>query len=53
MAISNLDGVILAINDKLAKIFGKNTEELIGTSGYDYIDASIGKRRKKIIESVG
>lgn len=52
MAISNLDGVILAINDKLAKIFGKNSEELIGTLGYDYIDVNVGKKRKKIIESI-
>jgi len=52
MAISDLDGIILALNNKLAKIFSKKNEELIGTYGYDHIDIDIGKNRKKIIEKV-
>jgi len=52
MAISNLKGTILAINEKLAAIFGKTKEDLIGTSGYDNIDSESGKRRSKIIEKV-
>jgi len=52
MAISDIDGKILQINDKLASIFGKNKEELIGTYGYDHIDVEVGKNRKKIIEKV-
>ena len=38
MTISDLNGIILGINDKLAAILEKNKEELIGTSGYDYIE---------------
>jgi len=38
MIISDLDGTILAINDKLAQIFGKSREELVGTSGYDNVE---------------
>ena len=37
MAISDLDGVILGVNAKFATIFRKSKEELIGTSGYDYV----------------
>ena len=52
MAISDLKGKILAINEKLAAIFGKTKEDLIGTSGFDNIDSEAGKRRSKIIEKV-
>ena len=52
MVISDLNGNILAINDKLAAIFGKTKEELIGTSGYDYIETEAEIRRRKIIEKV-
>jgi PAS domain S-box-containing protein len=52
MAISDLNGKILAINEKLAQIFGKSKEELIGTLGYDNIEAEAGKRRRKLIEKV-
>ena len=52
MAISDLNGKILVINEKLAKIFGKSKEELIGTLGYENVDTEAGKRRSKIIEKV-
>lgn len=52
MTISDKNGKILAINEKLAKNFGKSKEELIGTSGYDYIGKEAGKRRRKVIEKV-
>ena len=37
---------------KAAKIFNKNKQELIGTSGYDSIETETGIRRKKVIEKV-
>jgi len=52
MVISDLNGNILAINDKLAAIFGKTKESLIGTSGYDCIETKVGTFRRKIIEQV-
>jgi len=52
MIISDLKGTILAIDEKLAQIFGKSRDELIGTSGYDYVGTEAGKRRRKIIEKV-
>ena len=52
MAISDLNGNILAINDKLAAIFGKTKEDLIGTSGYDHVETKVGAPRRKIIEQV-
>ena len=52
MVISDLKGKILAINDKLVKVFGKSRDELIGTLGYDNIETEAGKQRRKIIEKV-
>ena len=52
MAITDLEGKILAINEKLAKIFGKNKEELIGTSGFDNFETKVLTQRRKIVEKV-
>ena len=52
MALSDLNGKILAINDKLAKIFKKSKEELIGTHGFDNIESEAAEQRRKIIEKV-
>ena len=52
MVISDLEGKILAINEKLAKIFGKSKDELIGTFGYDYVDNEASKRRRDVIKKV-
>ena len=34
MALSDINGIILAINSKLAKVLGKPKDELIGKSGF-------------------
>ncbi len=52
MAISDINGIILVINKKLANIFQNSKEELIGTSGFNFIEDKVGKRRSKIIEKV-
>jgi len=51
MAIADIDGTILAINNK-ADIFGKTKDELIGKSGYPYIEPEAGKRRGKVIKTI-
>lgn len=52
MALSDKDGRILAINEKLAKVFEKSKEELIGASGYGQIETKAAISRRKVIESV-
>lgn len=52
MVISDLEGKILAINDKLAKIFGKSKEDLIGTYGYDNVEGEAAKRRREVVKKV-
>jgi len=52
MVLSNTDGIILAINTKLAKVLGKPKNEIIGTSGFSLIGKSVIAPRKKAIEKV-
>ena len=52
IAILDFKGIILEINTNLAKIVGKNREELIGTSLYNYIETEKGKKHKEIIKDI-
>ncbi len=53
MVISDIDGKILTINSKFAKIFNiKNKNELIGKSGFDVIGKKVIKNRKEAIKIV-
>jgi len=52
MALSDKNGMILAINENLAKLFEKPKEALIGTSGYEYVETKAAASRRKIIKSV-
>jgi PAS domain S-box-containing protein len=52
MVLSDINGIILAINNQLAHILGKNKKDLIGKSGFDYIGKKVIKTRKNIIINV-
>lgn len=52
MALSDMDGKILAINENLARVFNKPRNNLLGENGYNYIEKKVGERRKKIIEKI-
>jgi len=52
MVLSDMNGVILAINSKLAAVFDKPKDELIGTSGFRHIGKKVVTPRKKAIEIV-
>ena len=52
MVLSDLNGIILAVNDKLAMILGKSKEELMGSSGFKHIGKHVVKNRKRAIETV-
>ena len=45
-------GVILAINETLAKIFGKPREELIGKSAFSYFENLIAKSRFEVLQQI-
>lgn len=52
MALSDANGVVLAINSKLAAVLGKPKDEIIGTSGFFLIGKKVVASRKKFIEIV-
>jgi PAS domain S-box-containing protein len=52
MVLSDTKGIILAINSKLAAVFGKPKDEIIGTSGFSHIGKQVIEPRKKIMEKV-
>jgi len=52
MVLADTNGLILAINSKLAKVLGKSKNEIIGTSGFSLIGKSVVAPRKKAIEKV-
>jgi PAS domain S-box-containing protein len=52
MVLSDTNGIILAINSKLAAVFGKPKDEIIGTSGFSQIGTHVIEPRKIIMEKV-
>jgi PAS domain S-box-containing protein len=50
MVLASNNGKILAINKNLANIFHKTRDQLIGTSGYDFVEKAVGELRKDEIE---
>ena len=55
MIIIDKNGIILAINEKLANIIGESKKILIGKNCFDYLEKSVGEERvtffKKIMKS--
>ena len=52
MVLSDTKGIILAINSKLAAVFGKPKDEIIGTSGFSLIGKQVIEPRKIVMEKV-
>jgi PAS domain S-box-containing protein len=52
MVLADTKGVVLEINSKLAAVFGKPKDEIIGTSGFSHIGKNVVSPRKKAIEKV-
>jgi PAS domain S-box-containing protein len=52
MVLADTNGIIWAINSKLAKVLGKPKNEIIGTSGFSLIGKGVVAPRKKAIEEV-
>ncbi|MBN2066457.1 MAG: PAS domain S-box protein [Candidatus Thermoplasmatota archaeon] len=50
MAISDVEGHILAINKNLAKVFNKPRDALIGQNGFTLVDDQAGKRRRQCMQ---
>jgi len=50
MVLSDLTGNVLAINKNLAFILETPREELIGKSGYNFIESDVAKTRKVYVE---
>ncbi|MHC4203843.1 MAG: PAS domain S-box protein, partial [Planctomycetota bacterium] len=42
----NREGLIIDLNDKMARSLGKNREDMIGTVIYDYLPADLAEQRK-------
>jgi PAS domain S-box-containing protein len=52
MAILDIKGNIITINDRLASILGKSKEEIIANSRYNIFNKIVGEDTRKIIEKV-
>lgn len=52
MVLADINGIIWAINSKLASVLGKPKDEIIGTSGFSLIGKNVINPRKKAIEKV-
>ncbi len=50
MIMTDTEGHILAINNNLAKVFNAKREDLIGKSGFYYIEKGVAQERKGFIE---
>lgn len=52
MIIASVQGKILALNDAAADIFKKPRKELIGSSGYSFVELDAGERRRQVIHRI-
>jgi PAS domain S-box-containing protein len=52
VALVNVDGLILDINEAMAKRLGKPVGELIGTCGWDWLPPDVVEHRKPYVEAV-
>jgi len=52
MVAADLKGKIIVVNAALERIFNSPREKLIGTSGFSYLEKTVGKHRGNIMENI-
>jgi len=52
MVLSDINGVILAVNNTFASFLHQSKEELIGSDGYQFIERNVGEERGKKLKEI-
>jgi PAS domain S-box-containing protein len=52
VALLDLNGILLALNETIARIIGKEPQEIVGTHADDYFDPEVMAQRKKHMDNV-
>jgi len=52
MIKTDMDGKILVVNSTLEKIFNKSKKDLIGSSGFSYLEKNAGENRGKVMKDI-
>ncbi len=52
MILATIEGKILAINDKAALIFQQPIKNILGKSGYNFVEIDAGERRRQVLHKM-